>query len=459
MATIEIQDCIVGSGVAAGLLARRLAEAGRSVVLLEDGPSELPVGASASEIDSHTFLFRGGALQATSDGGLTLLQGRCLGGAATLGGGVAEPLSEDVLDSWRDRAGWTDIALARRAGRTAMTSLQASPLPEGGHNRNNALLLEGARASGLDARSLAIAASAGPVAGFGKLGGPTSSAIEAARQAGAEIRPDHRVGRLERTGSLVAAAIGADFRVEAARFILCAGALQGADLLRRSGFRTSSLGQGLCLDHRLLVLALFDEPVGCERGGPSTVAARDRDGAFEIEGAAPGPALAMAHTRLPLADLVRFHGAWGSLAAAWCVVPGGMGRIRWDRKGRPYAERFPSPTAPAVRALGAAAGAFLAAGAREVALPVEGLPVVRGMRDLEVLRDASCAPEDLAALCLSPQGGLARGEAGPVDREFRLRGTDNLYVCDGSIFPSSAGSRPMAAILAMGELLAALLAD
>ena len=41
-----------------------------------------------------------------------------------------------------------------------------------------------------------------------------------------------------------------------------------------------------------------------------------------------------------------------------------------------------------------------------------------------------------------------------VNREFRVWGYDNLYVCDTSIFPTSVGANPMQTAYTVAKLLA-----
>ena len=459
MASNTVQDCIVGSGPAAGVLALRLSEAGRSVVMLEEGLAKLPEGAEGSESSMQALLVRDSGLQSTHDGGLTLLQGRCLGGSATLGHGICEPLSAEQLGLWQQQHGWTTDGDAAAAGRRAMAHLAASPLPEEGHNRNNALLLDGARRLGLSVRSPAVASGTGSGASVSDLGGPMAGLLGAAGRAGADIRSRHRVARLGRDGDRVTEATGAGFGVAAERFFLCAGALHGADLLKNSGITPSGLGRGVSLIHRFLVLARFDEPVGCHQGGSTTVAAEDRSGGYSIEPTAIGPAMAAAHTRLPLPELRRLLTSFDRLAAAWCVVPGGFGDLSWSRSGRQQLSRtFAREQLERARAaLVAATRLFLAAGAREVVLPVHGLPTVQKRADLALLDERALRPGDLPALCLAPQGGCGMGSSGPVAPDHRLRGLDNLYVCDASLFPTSAGLHPMVATMTMAELLATAL--
>jgi choline dehydrogenase-like flavoprotein len=459
VASNTVQDCIVGSGPAAAVLALRLSEAGRSVVVLEEGLGQLPQGTDGSASSTQALLVRDSGLRATHDGGLTLYQGRCLGGSATLGQGICEPLSAERMGLWQQQHGWSTEGDPVEAGRRAMAHLAASPMPDEGHNRNNALLMEGALRLGLSLRSPALATGTGIGPTTSGLGGAMAGLLDAAGRAGADIRTSHRVARLGRDGDRLTEATGAGFGVAAERFFLCAGALQGADLLHASGITPSGLGRGASLIHRLLVLARFDEPVNCDLGGSTTVTAEHRAGGYSIEPTSVGPALAAAHTRAPLPELRRLLGSFDRLAAAWCVVPGGTGALTWGRRGRPRLSRSfgVEEFGRAREALVSAARLFLAAGAREVVLPVDGLPPIQRRSDLAALEERELGYGDLPALCLAPQGSCKMGSSGPVAPDFRLRGLDNLYVCDASLFPTSAGLRPMVPTMTMAELLASRL--
>jgi choline dehydrogenase-like flavoprotein len=455
-----VQDCIVGSGAAAGILALRLAEAGRSVIVLEEGPGELPAGYAGGEAETHARLFRSGAQLCSWDGGMTLLQGRCLGGSTTVGHGVCEPLSPALLEGWRSDHGWTlDAGEVREAGRRVLARLETAPLPDEGHNVNNRLLARGARSTGLSVRSPAIAARRADPTGL--LGGSVRATLEKARLAGAEIRTGAWVTYLERDGGRVVAATGTDLGVEAERFILCTGPIHGIDLLRRSRVKHDRLGHDLTLDRRMLVVARFPEEVRCDFGASTSICVeRDLDpvagSGFMIEGTSITPSLAAGQLRLPLSELRRLLADWKRLAACWCVVTERGGRITWDTKGRRRIERSSrSATEKDARAaLKAAARAMLAAGAREVALPVHGLPTLRSDRDLTLIDEAELRHADLPALSFAVQGGCCMDDRGPVDAEFRLRPAPNVHVCDASLFPGGAGPRPSVPVMTMGEMLA-----
>jgi choline dehydrogenase-like flavoprotein len=47
-----------------------------------------------------------------------------------------------------------------------------------------------------------------------------------------------------------------------------------------------------------------------------------------------------------------------------------------------------------------------------------------------------------------------RSEAGVVGGDFRVHGTDNLYVVDASVFPTNLGVNPQLSIMALARIAA-----
>jgi choline dehydrogenase-like flavoprotein len=59
---------------------------------------------------------------------------------------------------------------------------------------------------------------------------------------------------------------------------------------------------------------------------------------------------------------------------------------------------------------------------------------------------------DLLLTTAHPQGGNAVGTV--VDEDFRVRGTENVFVCDASVFPSSVTVNPQLTVMAMAQYAA-----
>ena len=76
--------CIIGSGCGGGASAKILAEAGKKVVLLEEGSYYTSADFDGTEQTAYQNLYQRRAGQATEDLSVTVLQGRCVGGSTTV---------------------------------------------------------------------------------------------------------------------------------------------------------------------------------------------------------------------------------------------------------------------------------------------------------------------------------------------------------------------------------------
>jgi choline dehydrogenase-like flavoprotein len=63
-------------------------------------------------------------------------------------------------------------------------------------------------------------------------------------------------------------------------------------------------------------------------------------------------------------------------------------------------------------------------------------------------------PDDLTLGSAHPQGGNPMSDnpsMGVIDSQFRVHGTDNIYVCDASVFPTTIRINPQLTIMAMAD--------
>ena len=108
---------IVGSGAAGATLAYRLAEAGRSVTILERGKYLPPSRFSENEMAMLAELYADGALQLSRDFRFQVLQGMCVGGSTTVQQrGLLRDPRRTCCAHWNDRS-WARASRSRACRR------------------------------------------------------------------------------------------------------------------------------------------------------------------------------------------------------------------------------------------------------------------------------------------------------------------------------------------------------
>jgi len=75
--TIEADFCVIGSGAGGAVIACHAARAGRSVVLVEEGPQVRGKQMSGRENAMSALLYKESGLQSTVDFGMSVLRGAC----------------------------------------------------------------------------------------------------------------------------------------------------------------------------------------------------------------------------------------------------------------------------------------------------------------------------------------------------------------------------------------------
>jgi hypothetical protein len=135
------------------------------------------------------------------------------------------------------------------------------------------------------------------------------------------------------------------------------------------------------------------------------------------------------------------------------------GRVRADRDGR---IRVSYPLSPALReaaadALKNMARLQLAAGAREVMTLHERPITIRSEADIGQIDGAAFGPNDHALFSAHQMGGCAMGtdpKHSVVNSRGRHHELENLWIVDGSIFPTGLGVNPQLSIYAHARLFA-----
>ncbi|HEV8489119.1 MAG TPA: GMC family oxidoreductase N-terminal domain-containing protein [Candidatus Limnocylindrales bacterium] len=500
LVTVDADVLVVGSGAGGGVVARDLARAGRSVVVLEAGPLVDETAMPVDELEAYDRLYLNHGFTTTWDGSVTLLAGGAVGGGTLVNWMTcidspavtrAEWARDHGIDGWDGVAALEDVgAIERELGVTEA----AAPGPK------DQAILRGATVLGWAAarvrRNAPDCTDCGSC-GFGCRRGTKQSGIRAhladAWGAGARIVPNVAVERLllgseGRVGAVMARVGGTDgeavrsVTIAAPQIVLAAGALRTPAILERSGLDHPAIGRHLRIHPVPVVAARFDEPIDMWRG-PLQAARIDE---FHGPGAAPLPYVIEAAAGHPglLALALPWEGTDAHAAVAGIarhLAPliavtrdGGEGRVRATKHGGVRIDyRLDTDGQATLRhALGSMARVARAAGAREiVALGMPPRWFGRGGRSSASEDSFTVFTDALATFDFRPNRGTvfsahqlgtvrmgASAARHPCDPGGRVRASVSddrvvrgLYVADGSLFPTGLGVNPMITIMALAR--------
>jgi choline dehydrogenase-like flavoprotein len=489
-ARLTADVCVIGSGAGGSVAAAVLAARGKDVLVLERGPYRPPAEYTGDEYDTLQRVSLGKGVFATDDNAIGLLAGIGLGGTTVVNWATSPDPPADVLEEWErehgiEGAGGPDF----RAGLDLVRRRLHVTTAFSRHNANNQALADGARALGYAVETLPRSVDGCPDADdcgpcvYGCRRGAKQDALRTwiadAAAAGARIVVNAEARRiLARGGEAIgveavvrAPAAGRPCRLEIAcrTVVLAGGALFSPALLQRSGLGNARVGTGLRLHPVTAALGIYDRPIELWRGAAQTAActtfarAGGRSG-FWIEASPGHPGLAaMAVPWASRDDYAALMRRLRHVAAFIALLRDrGSGTVRAARDGSPVVRyrMHPLDRALMVRALEEMAKIHLAAGADEVfSLHTRRIHVRRSERDAAErfaagVRAEGIRPNAVTLFSAHLMGGLPMGKdpaRAAVDPRGRLYGARNLYVADGSIFPSAPSVNPQITIMAMAH--------
>lgn len=497
--TLSADVCVVGSGAGGAVTAARLAEAGLSVVVLEEGGYFTQSRFRMREADAFPQLYQEAGQRVTKDLSLSVFQGRAVGGTTVVNWTTSFRTPEATLERWRTHHAVTGLDAATLAPHfeavEARLGIAESPLALA--NRPNRLLYDGARALGWAAEPLRRNVRGCAHTGFCGYGCPIDAKqsmlityLPDAMRAGATVISRCRVERLELEGARVVAVrgtfldalglapTGASLRLEARSFVLAAGAIGTPAILLRSGAPDphQRAGRRTFLHPVVAQVAIMDEVVDGFRGAPQSIAShqfaeRGGDVGYFLE-AAPVQAALLA---IALPGFGREHRQrmqqLRHLAPHVALAIDGHhdgeegGRVTLRPSGAPVLDYTVSPKIwAAVReAQRSLARIHLAAGARQSVTGHTHPIVIEREADLAKLDAADYGPNKVGMYSAHVMGGAGmsddprRGVVRPED--LRHHQLDNLHVVDGSVFPTSLGVNPQESIYGLAHLVAGRLAE
>ncbi len=495
---ITADAIVIGSGAGGAVAAARLAEAGKSVVIVEAGEFVPSDEFTEREAEMTERLYAEGGLLATDDLAVSMLQGATVGGGTTVNWMIMLRTPDHVLEEWTRRFGLQDMNAAAMVPvfERIEREVHARRVPEDSHSENNRLLLEGARALGWKVEQARINARGCVRSGFCGQGcrydakqGTQQTFLPRALAHGARLIANAKADRIE-----VVARAGTSARVqttkrvsvtvraprgngparqlvlEAPIVIVAGGGVETPLLLQRSGMGGGGVGKYLRLHPTTAVIGVHDSLVHGEAGIPQSVMSdeflqRDANGyGFWLEcpplhpsvGSAAISGFGEAHASM----MRRFPNLASTIALTrdGSDLQHSSGSVLLDRRGiaRIGYALSPRDAANVVASIEASARVQLAAGAREVHTLHSTPVVIRSERDLAAIA-ARGVDANRVSLFSAHVNGTARLGTDPatsaVTPDGERHGVPGVYVFDGAMLPTGIGANPQETIMAMSTVL------
>lgn len=265
--------------------------------------------------------------------------------------------------------------------------------------------------------------------------------------------------------------------IRARRVILSAGALGSPAILLRSKVPNDQIGRGAVLHASMPVLGKFERTVDALQGTQASVFVDDflisRGYALESMSAEPlyGAIMAMGPAKHSLEVMMSYRNL-GGFGVMLIDTPSPDNRVRLNADGEPEVDytlseadkaRFRKGVAEAVRIM-------FRAGAKQVLIPTnEDLLGANKTGELEPLVMTASSQADaieknlqfvpnrsiVTSAHLQATNKLGSSAANSVvSKDFKVWGTEGLYVVDGSVFPTSIGANPMQSIYTFAKIFA-----
>ena len=506
--TIDCEVCVIGSGAAGAIVAYHAAvTCKRDVVLIEEGPyvhGKDQISHDDGEMVPR--LYKEGGLQTTVDLQMSILQGKCLGGATFINNAICfrledkelSPLLEPgVLSRWKHNGAHIDKVRLTESFERVEKMIHVGPLLDTQEAGIPPIDGKNARAliDGWDALVAAGKAPADIKRGLFKknykrclgCGSCTiacrykrkQSMVETylpkASEAGVRIIAECHAQKIETNGKVVTGVRckrkdGSELFIRAKKVVVSCGAVGSSVLMIKSDLhkRAKRIGTRFSFNANTPMIARFPDPVNSFDGVQMGAYIDNRD--FMLES------------------------SFGSPYAFSVILPGWFGEhfqrmtdynryatagvlIGTNNNARVKRTAFFRNTFGPVkytmteydlerirRGLAQLAKVYYAAGAETVFLSSFVLNLEMKASDFKDKPEAIKAfigkharrQADLNINSAHPQGGNPMSDddrIGAVDSQFRVHGYDNLFVCDASVFPTTIKINPQLTIMAMADYL------
>lgn len=481
---VSVDVCVIGSGAGGAVAAKELSEQGRSVAILEEGSYRTAEEFGRDALTMTKLLYRDGGLLATFGWPNILVPlGRCVGGTTVINSGSSFRCPDHVLERWVYEFGlskWSpsklDSYFAKVEGVLGVQIPRRDLL-----SRNNDVFIRGLTALGLRGGLIPRNASGCRGSGVCAFGCPTRGKksmelnyIPLALKSGAVLYANCRAERIvyekTRASHVAASFINPSTGAKTGRLIVKAkvvvvscGTIHTPVLLKNSKVPDTGgqIGRNLTLHPAAKVIALFDEEVKAWDGIPQSYYMDDLAAeGIRLEQIFTPPAFVAPNLMFSGEAHSDVMTSYNRLACFGMIIQDtSRGRVFVLPKGRAgiwySVNKYDLPKY--LRGIARISEIFFAAGAKKVFPCIYKVPVITREEGARRIFEKKIRPKDLDLQAFHPLGTCRMGvdpRNSAVDPNGRLYGMDNIYIADGSIFPTSLGVNPQITIMAAATKIA-----
>ncbi len=497
---LEADVVIVGTGAGGGTAAETLSKAGLRVVLLEAGPLKTSSQFDMQERAAYRDLYQEGTGRGTKDGGMVILQGRSVGGSTTVNWTTSFRTPPETLKFWAEQMGVSGCSVQEMAPyfQHMEQRLNIHKWPQAPNN-NNGMLQRASEKLGYSWDTIHRNVRGCLNLGYCGLGCPVDAkqsmlvtTIPAALDNKATLVHRARVVNVLRNGDVVtgveAEALTADVRgttgqkiiVRATRTILAGGAINSPAVLLRSKVPDPHdlIGKRTFLHPTTLTMAIYEESIDPFYGAPQSIYSDH----FQWQNVHTGPVgFKLEVPPLQPAFAAGFYAAAGEeitssmdqLRNTQCMIAlmrdgfheeSQGGAVELNDKGQPVVD-YPINDylmEGVRRAFNVMLEMQFATGAKSAR------PAHKQAKHYTSWKEAKAAVAALDVVVHKATVGSAHVMGGcPMgdDPKRSVAGSDgkfhhldNLYIMDGSLFPTSIGANPQLSIYGLVYKLSSNLA-
>ena len=498
--TLEADVVIIGTGAGGGVSAEILTQRGLKVILIEAGKLMSSDDFTLNEGQAYRDLYQEGAMRATKDAGITILQGRTVGGTTVVNWTSSFRTPSETLQYWQDTFGVENLLrqdldpwFQKMEERLKISQWIMPP------NANNDVLKKGCEALGWEWAVIPRNVEGCWNIGYCGMGCPTNAkqsmlvtTLPMAMNNGATLIHSAQAHRLLIDGDTVTGVevrplnndkepTGATVTIKAKTVIASGGGIQTPALLMRSEAPDpqSRVGKRTFLHPTTFTFGIYDKEVAPYYGAPQSLYSDE----FVFKHGVDGPAgykleMMPMHPGLTGALMGGYGGdarneieRLPNLASSIALLRDGFhadnpgGSVELRDNGEPVID-YPVDD-------------YLLEGAKRTHLTMAEMHFAAGAKEIRpshshagYYKSWKAAKDAINNFAYDPvitglgsahvMGGCAMGQDESqcvVNSDGSYKYLNGLYIIDGSVFPTSLGVNPQLTIYGMSARNATALAD